>query len=262
VRYVRVARVDFRRGAGLGAEAVLHSMLERRSVRADYNASVALPTELAKTLSSLVRSHYPELEFYLVSDAAGVAFLAELQGLADSTALNREDFTAELGQWLLENDSESPLGMRGREYGMSDELTRGVQARLQSEIPLGPELVSGLARGGNVGIRSSSAVGILVVPQDDLRHRVLAGRAFEDLVLSLHQQEFVTAMHASIVEIESANLALQARLGTRGRPTVVFRIGQPLEPQDARRPHSGRPSVSDVTLTEGLLSMPPARVAS
>jgi hypothetical protein len=145
--------------------------------------------------------------------------------------------------------------MRGREYGMSDELTLGMQARLQSEIRLKPEEVSGLARGGNVGIRSSSAVGILVTPRDDLRHRILAGRAFEDLVLTLHEHGFVTAMHASITEIESPNLALQARLGTRGRPVVVFRMGQPLEPRDGLRPHSARPSVSDVTLTESLLGL-------
>ena len=260
-RYTRVVRVYFRRAAVTAPETVLHAMLERRSVRADYNASIALPRELAGTLTSLVRSQYPALEFHLLSDARNIAFLADLQALADSTALSREDFAAELGNWLIENDSESPLGMRGREYGMSDELTRGVQARLQSEIRLRPEEVSGLAQGGNIGIRSSSAVGIIVVPRDDLLHRVLAGRAFQDLVLELHQRAFVAAMHASITEIESANLALQAHLGTRGRPVVVFRTGQPLEARDARRPHSGRPSVSDVTLTESLLSLPPVRPA-
>jgi hypothetical protein len=261
-RYTRVARIRFRRGATAGPEGMLRAMLERRSVRADYNVSIALPAELAETLTRLVISQYPELEFHLVSDAPNVAFLADLQELADSTALNREDFAAELGNWLIENDSESPLGMRGREYGMSNELTRGVQARLQSEIRLRPEEVSGLAQGGNIGIRSSSAVGIIVVPRDDLLHRLLAGRAFEDLVLMLHQQAFVTAMHATITEIESANLALQARLGTRGRPIVVFRMGQPLEPRDAWRPHSARPSVSDVTLTESSLSSPPASTGS
>jgi hypothetical protein len=255
VRFARVAQVRFQRGPVSAPESVLHAMLERRSVRADYNASVALPAELSRALARLIGEQYPKLEFHLVSDASTVGFLADLQGLADSTALSRDDFTAELGQWLIENDSDSPLGMRGREYGMSDELTLGMQARLQSEIRLKPEEVSGLARGGNVGIRSSSAVGIIAVPRDDLPHRVLAGRAFEDLVLTLHQHGFVTAMHASITEIESPNLALQARLGTRGRPVVVFRMGQPLEPRDARRPHSARPSVNDVTLTTDLLHL-------
>jgi hypothetical protein len=253
-RYVRVARVDFRRGAPPGPEAVLHAMLERRSVRADYNATIALPAELAQALTHLVQSQYPELEFHLVSDALGVGFIAQQTGLADVTALNRKDFTTELGEWMVENNSKSPLGMRGREYGMSDQLTRGVLARLQSELRLRPEEVSGLAQGGNVGIRSSSAIGVIVVPRDDLLHHVLAGRALEDLLLCLHQHAFVAAMHAGITEIESANLAMQARLGTRGRPVVVFRMGQPLDPRDARRPHSARPSVSDVTLVESQLS--------
>jgi hypothetical protein len=250
-RYARVARVCFKRGTTLEPKAVLHAMLERRSVRADYNASVALPPALGANLKGLMLSSYPELEFHLVDDARTLEFLADLQELADSTALSREDFTTELGNWLIENDSDSPLGMRGREYGLSDELTHSVQARLLSEIRLRPDEVSGLARGGNIGIRSSSAAGIIVAPSDDLQHRVLAGRAFEDLVLTLHQRGFVTAMHAAITELESPNLALQAQLRTRGRPLVVFRMGQPLDLRDAARPHSARPRVGDVTLGEG-----------
>jgi hypothetical protein len=261
-RYTQVAQVRFRRGASAAPQAVLHAMLERRSVRALYDAAVKLPQELVETLTALVRTQYRELEFHLVSDERTLAFLADLQELADSTALSREDFTTELGHWLIDNDSDSPLGMRGREHGMSDEMTRGVQARLLSEIRLAPEEVSGLAKGGNFAIRSSSAVGIIVTPHDDLRHRVLAGRAFEDLVLTLHQHGFVTAMHASITELESPNLALQARLGTHGRAVVVFRTGQPLEVSDAQRPHSARPSVSDVTLSESLLTSAPTRAAS
>jgi hypothetical protein len=261
-RYARIARVRFERGAAPGPETVLHAMLERRSVRALYDASVKLPAVLATSLTRLMTSEYPELAFHLVSDEALLAFLGDLQELADSTALSREEFTLELGHWLIENDSDSPLGMRGRELGLSDEMTRGVQARLLSEIRLAPEEVTGLAKGGNLGMRSSSAVGIIVAQEDVLRQRVLAGRAFEDLVLTLHQHGFVTAMHAAITEIESANLALQARLGTAGRPIVVFRMGQPLEPSAAQGPHSARPSVQDVTLTDGLLSAPPARTAS
>lgn len=261
-RFVRVARVRFQSGAPPAPESLLHAMLERRMVRAMYNATIALPPGLAGTLQGLMRSQYPELEFHLLSDASTLGFLGDLQELADSTALSREDFTGELAEWLIENDSESPLGMRGREHGMSDELTRGVQARLRSEIRLTADEVTGLAQGGNIGIRSASAVAIIVVPQDDLRHRVLAGRAFEDLALLLCQHEFVTAMHAAIAELETPNLALQARLGTRGRPVVVFRMGQPLEAGAGYGKHSARPSVKDVTLTEELLSSPPARAAS
>jgi len=267
-RYTRVARIQFRRGLVSesaqfqDADGWLQAMLNRRSVRADYNATVALPAALVNVLNAMMRARYSQLEFHLVSDAPTLGFLGDLQELADSTALSREDFSAELGGWLIENDSESPLGMRGREHGLSDELTLTVQRRLQSEIRLRPEEVSGLARGGNIGIRSSSAVAILLAPRDDLQHRILAGRAFEELVLTLHRNHFVTAMHAAMTEIESVNLALQARLAARGRPVVVFRMGQPLDASDAQRPHSSRPSVNDVTLTEGLLSLLPPRPAS
>jgi hypothetical protein len=247
-RYVFIGRVRFRPGAISGPEGVLHAMLERRSVRAMYNRDAKLSEPLTLSMCQLLRTDYPALAFHVLSDDDSLAFLGDLQELADSAALSREDFTAELGRWLLENDSDSPLGMRGRELGLSDEMTRGVQTRLLSEVPLAPEEVSGLARGGNAGMRSSSAVGIILSPHDDLAERVLAGRAFEDLVLMLHEQGFVTAMHAAITEVESANLALRARLGTNARPVVVFRMGQPLQATDSQRPHSARPSVFDVTI--------------
>jgi hypothetical protein len=208
-----------------------------------------------------MRQRYPGLEFHLITDAATLGFLGDLQELTDATILSREDFTSELGKWLLENDSDSPLGMRGREYGLTDAMARGVQHRL-CEAPLTPEEVSALARGGNVGIRSSSAVAVIVVPHDDFPNRLLAGRAFEDLMLILHQHGFVSAMHAGVTELESANAALSARLQTTGRPVVVFRMGQPLEPGDSQRPHSGRPSVHDVTLTESQVSLTSTSMAS
>ncbi|HVZ31275.1 MAG TPA: hypothetical protein VG963_02560, partial [Polyangiaceae bacterium] len=261
-RYVRAARVSFRPALPIGDESALRAMLDRRSVRSLYDPSVKLSPGLQQGLRTLMSERYPELEFHLPSDAETLGFLGDLQELADSTALNREDFTAELGHWLIENDSASHVGMRGREFGMSDEMTRGMQARLLSETRLSPEEVAAFAKGGNFGIRSSSAVGVIAAPLDDLRHRVLAGRAFEELVLSLHQHGFVTAMHAAITELESPNLALQARLGIRGRVLVVFRAGQPLERSDALRPHSARPSVGEVTLTPAQLALTPRRAAS
>ena len=256
-RYSPIARISFEPAPPLGDERVLRAMLERRSVRALYDAAIRLPVSLEQSLRELMSRRYPGLEFHLLSDAATLGFLGDLQELADSTALNREDFATELGHWLIENDSDSHVGMRGREFGLSDEMARGMHARLLSDTRLSPPEVAGFAKSGNVGMRSSSAVGVIAAPRDDLEHRVLAGRVFEDLVLGLHQQGFVTAMHAAITELESPNLALQARLGTSGRVLVVFRMGKSLDQADAQRPHSARPTVGEVTLTPDQLE--PAR---
>lgn len=262
-RYQRAAMVCFQRISSEqeGPLAPLLAMLERRTVRADYNASVVLPAELASALTTTMRSGYPQLEFHLVSDADTICHLGDLQELADTTMLSREDFTNELGQWIMDNHSDSPLGMRGREYGLTDAMTRGVQHRL-SQAALSAEEVAVLARAGNVGVRSASAVAIIAVPRDDFQHRVLAGRAFEDLALLLHQHRFVTAVHAGMTEVLSACTALSARLDSKGRPIVVFRMGQPLEPRDSQRPHSARPSVDEVTLDESQADVTATRAAS
>jgi hypothetical protein len=104
--------------------------------------------------------------------------------------------------------------------------------------------MAGFAKAGNLGMRSSSAVAVITVESDTLDLRIAAGRAYEEMALILLQHRFCTAMHAGITEVEAPNLALRGRLRTRRRPTVVFRLGQPLREEDWHRPHSARPRLS------------------
>jgi len=222
-------------------------MRRRKMVRAEYDQAIALPPTLAARLSSIV-SEDAGLVFHLIEDGTTKLFLGKFQELADATVINREGFATELGDWLLENDDPSPLGMRGHEFGLSDDASRRFHRGLLGQVQLLPDEMAGFAKVGNIGMRSASAVGVITAAKDDLPHWIAAGRAYQRVALTLLSEDFVVAMHAGITEVTAPNMALRGRLRTRQRPVVVFRMGQPLRPEDGQRPHASRPPLASLVL--------------
>lgn len=242
---VEVARLHFKRAAGPAPEPVIELILRRKVVRAEYDERVKLDEATAEELHAIARRR-PGCELYLVRDTPTLFVLGKFQELADATVLNREDFARELGDWLIENDSPSFVGMRGIEFGLSDEVARRMHRGLLGMGPILPDEIAGVAKSGSIAMRSSSAVGIVTVEKDDVPSRIAAGAIYDEMALRLAARGFSTAMHAAITEVDAPNLALRGRLRTRARPNVVFRIGRPLKEADALRPHSSRPPLASV----------------
>lgn len=226
----------------------LELMRRRKMVRAKYDESVELSGPDREELASLVGEH-AGLRLHLLSDAPSLLFLGKFQELADSTVINRAGFARELGEWLLENDSASARGMRGQEFGLSDEAAKRFHFGLLGQLELLPDEVAGFAKASNIGMRSSSTVGVITVETDDLAHRLDAGRAYQRAALALLRRGYVVAMHAGITEVEAPNMALRGRLRTRSRPVVVFRAGRVRDPAEGQRPHASRPTLESVLLS-------------
>ena len=250
-RYVTLADIVFTPSSVSSLpRAWLGALVARKMVRAEYDAGVSLSGEVVAKLDGWIRDRHDDIQLHLVTDTPTKLFVGKFQELADSTVVNRDSFAIELGDWLLQNDADAVLGMRGREFGLDDEATRRLRGGLRREISLLPDELAGFARAGNIGIRSSSAIGVLTVHEDTVPARLRAGWAFEELALLLYQHGFVTAMHAGITEVDVPNMALRGRLRTTRRPTVVFRMGKPLQVVDGLRPHSSRPPLTDLILTD------------
>lgn len=246
---VPVATLTLRAGAGTPPGpgiALVQAMLRRKMVRAEYDERVKLDPALTSALTAVAARTHPGLALHLVADAPTLLALGKFQELADSTVINRVPFARELGDWLLDNDSEDAVGMRGREFGLSDEAARRFHAGLRGRGPLLPDETVAFAKAGNLGMRSSSAVAVITTARDDLEHRLAAGRAFEEMTLLLSLAGYAVAMHAGITEVDAPNMALRGRLRTLQRPTVVFRIGKPLRAPDGERPHASRPPLDTV----------------
>jgi len=250
-RYVKLVELKFGTAAA-GHEfdlEPLQAILHRKMVRSEFDESVKLSDEQLTRLQAVLKGHPDGLKMHLLTDSPTLFFLGKFQELADITVFNREDFARELGDWLLPNHSQGPLGMRGREFGLSDSMAERMHRGLKRELELLPDELGGIAKAGNIGIRSASAVVVLTVYEDTVENQIRAGWAFEDLVLLLEREGFRVSMHAGITEVEAPNLALRSRLRTMSRPTVVFRIGKPLYPQEGDRPHAARPSVQSLMIS-------------
>lgn len=226
---------------------IIRSMVHRKMVRAEFDERVKLEASLATELSSLTQSIHAGLSLHVLTDAPTLLALGKFQELADSTVINRATFARELSDWLLANDSDAFVGMRGREFGLDDESTLRFRNGLAGTGPLLPDETAMFAKAGNIGMRSSSAVLVITAAKDDLEHRLAAGYAFEAMALRLTLAGMSVAMHAGITEVEAPNMALRGRLRTLQRPTVVFRTGKPLRSTDGERAHSARPTLGDVT---------------
>lgn len=251
-RYVRVARVSFRPGAATPeGPPMLRAMLARKVIRAEYDERIKLPPEAIEELHAVVQKH-PGLELHLLTDSATLLALGKFQELAETTVFNRDAFALELGHWLLENDSGSLVGMRGREFGLSDEAARHIHRGLLREEEMLPDEMAAFAKASNVSVRSAAAMAVITVDEDTVPRRMAAGEAFEEMALCLLQRRFATSMQASVVEVEAPNLTLRARLRTRRRPTAVFRMGRPLREEDWHRPHPSRPPLSALILPENV----------
>lgn len=230
--------------------AWIHAIRTRKMVRAEFDERVKLDAGLAAELQRIASAAHRGLTLHILTDAPTLLALGKFQELADTTVINRTPFARELAEWLLENDSESDVGMRGREFGLSDDAARRFRAGLAGTGPLLPDETVAFAKTGNIGMRSSSAVMVITAARDDLDHRLAAGRAFEEIALRLTMAGMAVAMHAGITEVEAPNMALRGRLRTMQRPTVVFRTGKPLRDADAARPHAARPGLGALLLRE------------
>ena len=226
--------------------AILTAIRERRIVRAELDERVALDPETTAALrAAAVR---PGLDIHILTDRPSLHFVGKFQEVAEATVFNREAFATELGEWMLPNESESKVGMRGREFGLDDRAAARLHLGLTRQIQLLPDEIAAFTHQANVSIRAASAVVVLTCVTDDLDGWLQAGDTYEEMALLLWNRGFVTAMQGSPVEVEAPNLALRARLRTSRRPTVVFRVGRPLRPEDARRPHAARPPLEELML--------------
>jgi hypothetical protein len=247
-RYTELVRISFRPHDGPAPTSeMLRAMVERKVVRAEFDPRVVLEPEILEVLHQIV-TKYSALRLHLLTDAASLVVLGKFQELADTTVFNREPFARELGQWLLANDDPSPVGMRGIEFGLSDESALRFHRGLCGNDRLLPDEVAGFAKAANGAMRSASAVAVITAEKDSVAAWIDAGRAYAEIALSLQVRGFVTAMHAAITEVDAPNMALRGRLRTRSRPVVLFRVGKPLKARDGNRPHSARPSLTQVIL--------------
>jgi nitroreductase len=226
--------------------SMLAAMRDRKVVRSEFEKG-ALARELTTSLrASVWPSESVALELF-ESDPDKFAW-GKLDELAMKHKLEEPAFRHELGRWLLPNtDGTSPRGMRGREFGFDDRLTLELSAQLRGEIPMASDQLAFMARAGRVGLQSAGAVCVLACLDESPNTAVSAGRVYQRCVLLAWAHGVAHAVHTGVCKVPHARAMSQATLMRGGMaPSMIFRLGKPVQAADWLRPHSSRPQLAEV----------------
>jgi hypothetical protein len=251
---VRLGRVLFTGAAQVPdapvREAAWRSLLERRTVRAEFDDRRALPEELLGTLHDGAAADGVVLSIF--QSAAEKFAWGKLEEAALKHKLEQAAFRHELGRWLLANDDEiSERGMRGREFGLDDRISRELARQLRGEAGLHGDQLALMARGGRMGLSSASAVCALSCGEEHPAHLLDVGRVYQRCSLAAWRVGFVQAVHSAICEVGHVRAMCRATL-TRaaGPPSMLFRLGVPTRAPERSRPHSSRPALDSLLVGE------------
>jgi hypothetical protein len=226
--------------------AALASMVQRRTMRTEFDSTVRIPPELRADLEQAA-SEGPLVRLSIFESNADKFAWGKLDELATKHKLEERQFRHELGRWILPNDdAHSARGMRGREFGLEDRLSRDLPAQLRDERPIAADQLTFMSRAGRVGLCSASAVCVLSCPGTGVADAVDVGRVFQRCWLRATMRGFYAAVHTAICHVPHTRAMSSATILKSCQPDVIFRIGKPLNAADAQRAHSSRPRLQDL----------------
>jgi hypothetical protein len=228
--------------------AALTSMVQRRTVRAEFDSAQRISSELRADLERAA-SEDPVVRLSIFETSSDKFAWGKLDELATKHKLEERQFRHELGRWMLPNDdAHSVRGMRGREFGLEDRLSRELPAQLRDEQPIAADQLTFMSRAGRVGLCSASAVCVLSCPGTSVGGAIDLGRVFQRCWLRATLHGFCAAAHTAICHVPHVRAMSSATLLKSCQPDVVFRVGKPLNAADAQRAHSSRPRLQDLLM--------------
>lgn len=256
-RYLPMVKIHFTKNKEPLDSNWLKAILARKVVRSQSQPGFKLSLAIKTKMQEIIK-RYQNLELKIIEDNPDKLAIATLQQQADAIVIKNREFFQELGNWLLENDSKSYLGIRGSEFGLNDSasirFSKGLKASLTSKDALRADEINGLAMSGKIQVYNSGAVAVILAKTDDPQSRIEAGRAFSELSLLLQINAIYVSIRAALSEVNFKNYklpmveSLKARLKTAKYPEMLFTIGIPKNPKDLARPHSSRLPLEEVLL--------------
>lgn len=242
----RVASVYFESGKQSdNNETLFDAIFERKTIRAEYDPKIKIDENIIEQLKSLLDKR---LKLHAVTDSIRRQSVAEFQAQADGFVINSKEFSRELGDWLLPNDTKSCVGMPGIGFGLQDGQAQRLHLGLLGKQPLEPEDGLRFSLAGKAGIEKSPLVCFITSQSDEIADWFVAGRNFEKIFLYFTSLNFNIAIHAGIVEVRLINKMFASTLGTMRKILILFRAGKVLKKEDANRPHSPRLPIENVLL--------------
>lgn len=246
---VEILKINFTTSSPkLEYEYLVKAIFERKIVRAEYDPTKQIPTHTLELLQKITDGDTTHL--HTITEGLRKLTIAEFQSQADAYVINSPKFSRELGDWLLPNDSRSPLGMPGIGFGLQDDEALRMHNGLSGKHALQPEDGLKFAAGGKIFIEKSPLIGIITTKKDTIENWIAAGRVFEKIFLELTNQDIQVAIHAGMTEVKLIKKIFGMTLGTTRHITVLFRAGYVKKEEDKNRPRSPRLPLKEVILND------------
>lgn len=212
-------------------------ILNRRVERGEYDTG----KNISKTIQNKIAKIYRNGVSIKIIDSSSLlkSVIAELQSFADGYVANNSKFASELSDWLLENDTDSYLGMPGDTFHLSDKIAREIRKGLKDKKYLKADHITGVVRATQHGILSASILGIILVEEDNIKNWIKGGRKLAKTAFLLEKEGIVMAFHGGIAEVKLARIVLKKYPWAKGTPLLLFRAGYPRS-DIKRAPHSPR----------------------
>lgn len=244
-RYVKLCKIEFGKAEFGKDNGLYNAIFTRRVNRNITDTTKEIPSELQDKIQTLEVSG---THLYILNARdPRIAGIAEFQGQADAYVANSEKFAGELGDWIVENDTQEFLGMPGDTYGMTDAQARHTKYALQGKEILSANDIAAFSRGSTSGIRTASLVSMITVDKDIPEYWLKSGKLLGRIGLTLTKYGMSYAMHAGLAEVSLTRFGLSKAIFSTGTPVILFRAGYP-RPDLVIPPHSPRLPVEEVVI--------------
>lgn len=230
----------------LKLEKIVKAIFNRKAVRAEHDPQKLIPENIIDLLKKTTDEETTKL--HLITNGLHRLSIAEFQSQADAFVINSPKFSKELGVWLLPNDTDSFVGMPGIGFGLPDDQALRMHHGLSGKTALQPEDGLKFALAGKIGLEKSPLIGIITTAGDNIENWLAAGRNFEQIFLTLTDNDIQLAMHAGITEVPLIKKIFSVTLGTTRHITVLFRAGYVKKEEDKNRPHSPRLPLEEIII--------------
>jgi len=230
----------------------VEAMVHRKVHRGVYDERPLVDEIKDMLIAELQR--FPSLQLHIIKSLMVKDRLGAFQAQALGHVLGNQLFREELGRFFrLNDDAESRVGMRGREFGRDDRTTLILKQGMLGEGEIDAMTLQGFARAEQDGLRSATAVICITGENQNLDSWVRAGMLYGKLILKLQLLGITHQMHAALTEISYfpirlANLTLKSTIlhCPRRELLSVFRIGVPVEAQPLYEKHASKKPVEEL----------------
>ena len=233
--HIATVNVNPPKSANITPHPLFPYISKRLTNRSLYKKDRPLPTAYTSELQQFLSDS--DIRLALYSDKEILNKLAVITKDGMYSALSKPAFRQELSHWVRHSWTDKGDGLPANTLGIPDAFSLAIATMVRS--PLMPKTSSDLEY---KMINSSSAVGVLYSPKNDLIHWIKSGIAYSYIALTTCKHKLAIEPLSASIEMPQQRHQLLQLVKEKAEPMMFFRIGFAKK----RYPHAPRRQIDDV----------------